>query len=148
MEQQLRYVKVTNNFDVPYVDMFDGIPVTIDAHGTQNIRPEQAWHFFGYVEGAGKQQMFLHTAKRQGWNTSAHLAKDDSGKTLAERMFDQLVIEPVIFKLVEQPPVDTEQPIPAEVTDDDEHVEHAAPPPKFKPAPAKGKQLPTRRTDE
>jgi len=131
MEQQrLSYVKVTNRFDKPYVDMFDGIPVTIDPGGSQNIRPEQAAHFFGYFDGASKEHMLRHTSKRQGWNTSAHLAVDDSGKTLAERLFDNLVIEPITFKLVEESPADLDHAIPAEPVEEGEEVETAAPPPR------------------
>ncbi|HEX8838357.1 MAG TPA: hypothetical protein VF748_15545 [Candidatus Acidoferrum sp.] len=133
MDQRLNYVKVTNKSDEPYVDMFDGIPVTIEPGGFQNIRPEQALHFFGYVEGATKREMLGHTAKRKGWNTSAHLAVDDSGKSLAERMFDKLVIEPITFKLVEEVPA-VDAPIPAEGTVE-EGVEAAPPPPKFTPRP-------------
>lgn len=143
MEQQrLRYVKVTNNADTPFVDMFDGIPVTIDPHDSQNIQPEQAFHFFGYTEDAKKEQMVLHTSKRRGWNTSAHLVKDDSGKTLAERLFEQLTIEPVVFKLVEEP-LDADKPIPAEGSGED-GVEAAPPPPKFTPAKPQTKKPPAR----
>jgi|SRR5215471_1085451 len=135
METRLKYVRVTNNFDRPYIDMFDGIPVHIDPGGTQNIRPEQAWHFFGYVEGGSRESMALHTAKRQGWNTVAYLERDENGRTLAERMFDKLIIEPVVFQLVEERAVDPDQPIAAEPTEDDadDEPEMAAPPPKPKP---------------
>jgi hypothetical protein len=140
LEQRLRYVKVTNKFDTPYVDMFDGIPVTIDAGGTQNLQPEQAFHFFGYTEDASRQQMLLHVAKRRGWNTAAHLQVDESGKTLAERLFENLVIEPVTFKLVEEAPGDIDRPIPAEgAAEGDEGVEHAPPPPKFEPVAPRAK---------
>ncbi|HEX8838365.1 MAG TPA: hypothetical protein VF748_15585 [Candidatus Acidoferrum sp.] len=134
MDQRLNYVKVTNKSDEPYVDMFDGIPVTIEPGGFQNIRPEQALHFFGYVEGVTKREMLAHTAKRKGWNTTAHLEADDSGKSLAERLFDKLVIEPITFKLVEEK-VDTDVPIPAEASEVGNGVEHAPPPPKFTPRP-------------
>jgi hypothetical protein len=129
-ETRLKYVKVTNRFDTPYVDMFDGIPVHIDPGGNQNILPEQAAHFFGWFDGATKEHMLRHTSKRQGWNTKAHLETDDSGKTLAERLFDKLVIEPVRFRLVEEP-VDTGASIPAEhVSAEEARPEMAPPPPK------------------
>jgi hypothetical protein len=134
MEQRLSYVKVTNHGDAPYIDMYDGVPVTIDPGGSQNIRPEQAFHFFGWTEDARKEQMALHTAKRRGWNTSEHLAKDESGKPGFQRLFEQLTIEPVTFKLVEETPA-ADQPIPADPDEanEDEQVEHASSPPKFVP---------------
>jgi hypothetical protein len=132
MEQRLRYIRVTNKSDVPYVDMFDGVPVTIDAGGSQNIQPEQAFHFFGFTEDSTREQMLLHVAKRRGWNTSEHIKADESGKTLQQRLFDNLVIEPVTFKLVEETPTEVDRPIPAEGADE-EGVESAPPPPKFQP---------------
>ena len=143
-QTRLKYVKVTNNFDTPYVDMFDGIPVTIDAHGSQNLRPEQAFHFFAYVEGARRQDMLMHVAKRRGWITPAFWQPDENGKTLAEKNFDKLVIEPVTFKLVEEAPADLDAPIPAEagLEEEGEPPERVAPPPRLKSTPSR--QVPSR----
>ena len=134
MEERLQYVKVTNGFDTPYSDMFDGVPVTIDPGDSQNTLPEQAFHFFGYVPGANRQQMARHTARRMGWNSPAHIQPDEKGVPLYERMFEKIGLEPVTFKLVPADDVDTAKPIPAEGSDE-EGVEAAPPPPKFTPAP-------------
>ena len=113
-QYRARYVRVTNGFDANYVDRFDGVPITIEAHSWQNLPLDVAAHMFGYHDGASPESMFRHTCKRMGWNTLKHLERNpDTGKTLAEEMFAKLVIEPVVYKLVEEK-VDTEKPIPAD----------------------------------
>jgi hypothetical protein len=110
---RVKYIRIVNRGDTDFTDRYDGIPVVIDARGSQNLNVEWAAHIFGYRDGATRADMLRHTAKRQGWNTIAYLAKDENGRTLAERLFDALEITPITYKLVEEKP-DLEQPIPAD----------------------------------
>jgi hypothetical protein len=110
---RVKYIRILNRGDKDFTDRYDGIPVVIDAGGSENLNVEWAAHIFGYREGATKADMLRHTSKRQGWNTTAYLAKDESGRTLAERLFDALEIIPITYKLVEDKP-NLEEPIPAD----------------------------------
>lgn len=110
---RIHYVRVTNSLTVPFTDRHDGVPVQIPPGKSENFPLDMAAHFFGYAYGVPNDVMFRHTCKRQGWNTQAHLAKDESGKTLAERNFAGLEIKPVIYKMVEEE-VDQSGPIPAD----------------------------------
>ena len=114
MEQvRTKYIRVTNGNDFTFTDRHDGVPVQIEPGKSENFPLDMAEHFFGYRDGATPDQMFRHTSRRQGWNTTAHLKVGESGKTLAQEMFDKIRIEPVMYRLVEEK-VDTEQPIPAD----------------------------------
>jgi hypothetical protein len=101
---QRHYVRLTNNGKIDFTDRHDGVPVCVEPGRTENFPLDMAAHFFGYHLDATADQMFRHTCKRQGWNTPAHLVKQESGKTLAEELFASLKIEPVIYRLVEQKP--------------------------------------------
>ena len=109
---RIHYVRVTNKGDTDFTDMFDGVPVTIEAKASQNLPPDMAGHLFGYRDGASKEEMFKYTSRRQGWNTPAHLVRT-KGKTEAERLFDQFDIAQVTYRMVEDKP-DLEAPIPAD----------------------------------
>ena len=109
---RIHYVRVQNNGDEPFKDMYDGVPITIPAHGDTNLKPDMAAHLFGYFDGATKEQMFKYTSKRQGWNTQEHL-KRVGNKTVAEKMFDKFDIKQVAYRMVEDTP-DLEAPIPAD----------------------------------
>lgn len=119
---RIHYVRVTNNMAAPFTDRHDGVPVRILPGKSENFPLDMAAHFFGYAYGVPADVMFRHTCKRQGWNTQAHLATDETGKTLAERYFAGLEIKPVIYKMVEEE-IDDRNPIPADPQpklDDDE----------------------------
>ena len=109
---RIHYVRVINNTDADFTDMYDGVPVTIEAGGAQNLDPPTAAHLFGYHDGATKEQMFKYTSKRQGWNTPEHMKRTGS-KTMAERMFDKFDIKQVAYRMVEDTP-DLAKPIPAD----------------------------------
>ena len=112
-----KYIKVTNHMDVTFNDRHDGVPVFIAPGKSENLPLDMAEHFFGYNDAVPADKlheaMYRHTAKRQGWNTITHMARDDTGKTLAERRFAALEIVPVVYRLVEER-IDTTQPIPAD----------------------------------
>jgi hypothetical protein len=110
---RIHYIRVTNNSDKPYTDRYDGVPVTLEAGRSDNLPLDMAAHMFGYVYGVTEDVMFRHTCKRQGWNTPAHLQIRESGKTLAQELFGQIEIKPVIYKMVEEKP-DLDSPIPAD----------------------------------
>jgi hypothetical protein len=110
---RIHYVRVINHLDVPFTDRWDGIPVAIMPGKSENLQLDMAAHFFGYYYQADPQTMFRHTCKRQGWNTPAHLARQESGKTLAEELFAKIEIVPVVYKMVEVKP-DLDSPIPAD----------------------------------
>jgi hypothetical protein len=109
---RIHYVRVTNKGDTDFTDMFDGVPVTIVSKESTNMEPDMAGHLFGYRDGASREEMFKYTAKRQGWNTPAHLVRT-KGKTEAERLFDQFDIAQVTYRMVEDTP-DLNAPIPAD----------------------------------
>ena len=110
---RLHYVRLTNHLDVPFTDRHDGVPVSIGPGKSDNFPIDMASHFFGNV--MDPPASFRHVCKRQGWNTPAHLkpSEADPSKTVAEMMYSQLEIKPVIYKMVEEKP-DLEQPIPAD----------------------------------
>lgn len=110
---RIHYVRVTNNLDVPFTDMWDGIPVRIDPGKADNLQLDMAAHFFGYGYEVDPEVMFRHVCKRQGWNTIKHLEVDDSGKSLAQRLFAKLDIKPVIYRMVEVKD-NLDEPIPAD----------------------------------
>ena len=107
------YIRLTNNGKIAFTDRHDGVPVCIEPGKSDNFPLDMAAHFFGYHLDATNDAMFRHTCKRQGWNTPAHLIKQESGKTLAEELFASLEIKPVIYRMVEEKP-DIDQPIPAD----------------------------------
>jgi len=109
---RIHYVRVVNNGETDFVDMFDGVPITIEAGASQNLPPDMAAHLFGYHDGATKEAMFKYTSKRQGWNNKEHLERV-GGKTLAERLFDKFDIKQVAYRMVEEKP-DLDAPIPAD----------------------------------
>lgn len=110
---RIHYLRVTNNGDTDFTDMFDGVPITIEHGRSQNLQLDMAMHLFGYYYEVKPDVMFRHTCKRQGWNTKPHLERQQSGKTLAEELFSKFEFKPVIYKMVEEKP-DTESPIPAD----------------------------------
>lgn len=110
---RIHYVRVTNKMDVAFTDRWDGIPVAIMPGKSENLQLDMAAHFFGYYYEADQAAMFRHTCKRQGWNTPKHLELQESGKTLAQELFDKIEIVPVVYKMVEVKP-DPDAPIPAD----------------------------------
>jgi hypothetical protein len=110
---RIHYLRVTNNGDADFHDMYDGIPITIDRHSSQNLQLDMAAHLFGYGYGVSEDAMFSYTCKRQGWNTKSHLEIQENGKSLAQNMFGQFELKPVIYKMVEEKP-DLDAPIPAD----------------------------------
>jgi len=107
------YLKVTNRGDTDYTDRHDGVPITIKRGDSQNLPLDIAAHMFGYGYGVADDVMFRHACKRQGWNTPAHLKLGEDGKTLAQTLWSNLVLSPVIYKMVEEKP-DLDAPIPAD----------------------------------
>lgn len=113
VQMRAKYIRVINHGDTAFTDRHDGVPVTIDPGGWENLPLDMAEHFFGYHDGVNPEMMFRHVCKRQGWNTPAHIKMGDNGKTLAQDLFSKLEIKPVTFKLVEEK-VDIEAPILAD----------------------------------
>jgi hypothetical protein len=102
---------VTNNGDVPFTDRYDGVAVSIAPGDSETIGIDMATHFFGPT--FDPLAMFRHMSKRQGWNTPAYLKTNpETGKNLAEENFAKLMIEPVIYKMVEERS-DSDPPIAA-----------------------------------
>lgn len=110
---RIYYIQVNNNSDVDFEDMYDGVPVTIEAHSTKNIRAEMANHLFGWTETADRAAMMKYTTRRHGWNTQEYNVREN-GKTLAERTFDLFEIKKVAYRMVEDVPPNLEAPIPAD----------------------------------
>ena len=99
---RVKYVRVTNNGDVMFTDRHNSVPLRIKPGESKHVPLEAAAHIFGWVHGADPDQMFRHVQRRQGWNTPEYLKVDpDTGKTLAEKNFAKLKIEPVLYRLVE-----------------------------------------------
>lgn len=109
---RVKYVRITNGLDIPFSDRHDGVPVKVNPGETKNLPIDMAAHFFGPV-GIDPAATFRHVSRRQGWNTPKFLETDESGKSLAQRMFDKLKIEAVMYKLV-QVEQDPSAPIPAD----------------------------------
>lgn len=101
-EVRVQYVRVTNNSDQSWSDRHDGVPVTLPPGASQDVPLDMAAHFFGYHPGVTKVAMLRHMAKRCGWNTG-DFVKQDQHERLAEEVFSKFLIEPVTFKLVEEP---------------------------------------------
>lgn len=112
-QARIKYVRVTNNGDIPFTDRHDGVPVRIDPGKSDNFPLDMAEHFFG--NPSDPATMFRHVCRRQGWNTPKHLqpSEEDPKKTLAELLFSKLDIRPVVYKMVEET-VDLNEPIPAD----------------------------------
>lgn len=110
---RIHYVRVTNNLEVPFTDMHDGVPVKLDPGKADNLPLDMAAHFFGYYPGVDTAVMFRHVCKRQGWNTPDHIKPEKNGKSKAENMFSKLDIRPVAYKMVEVT-ADNDSPIPAD----------------------------------
>jgi hypothetical protein len=112
--QRIAMIRVTNNAKTVYTDRYDGVPYIIEPGHTKSIPLEVAAHLFAYHPDVQPETMFRHVCKRQGWNTADHRAVDPAtGRTLAEQLFANLRIEPVIYKMVEENP-DPRKPIPAD----------------------------------
>jgi hypothetical protein len=110
---RIHYVRIINNLPIAFTDRFDGVPIKILPGASENLPLDMASHMFGYFYGVDDETMFRHTCRRQGWNTPKHLDVQESGKTLAQDLWDKLDIKPVIYKMVEEKP-DLEAPIPAD----------------------------------
>jgi hypothetical protein len=106
-------VRVTNGLEQNYSDRYDGVPVEFAPGETKTLDLETAAHLFGWHPGASVETVTRYIGKRQGWNSTAHLARDGSGKTLAERMGALIRFEPVFYKVVEENP-DPNAPVPAD----------------------------------
>ena len=100
-EVRVKYVRVTNLGETLFSDRHDSVPLKIEPGQSKHVAIEVAAHIFGWFQGVEKDQMFRHIQRRQGWNTPKYLETDETGKTLAERCFAKLKIEPVLYKLVE-----------------------------------------------
>jgi hypothetical protein len=112
-QARIQYVRVTNGLGVTFTDRYDGVPVRIPAGKTENLPPDMAAHFFG-PNIDDDAATFRHVQKRQGWNTPEFLKADDDGRNLAQRNFDKLKIEAVMYKLVPVDAPDPRQPVPAD----------------------------------
>lgn len=112
-EERLARVRVTNGLDVVYTDRYDGVPITLRPGQTEVFDLETAAHVWGWSEEATPESLARYIGRRQGWNSTAHLARDESGKTLAERMAAVIKFEPVFYKVVEADP-DPNAPIAAD----------------------------------
>lgn len=119
IDQRITMVRITNNGDATFNDRYDGVPYIVSKGQTLSIPLDVAAHIFGYHPGVDPTAMFRHVCKRQGWNTPKHIEEDEDGRTLAERLFANLRIDPVIYKMVEEKP-DPKKPIPADPAIEDE----------------------------
>lgn len=121
-QQRVKFVKVTNNLDVPFTDRCDGVPFTLMPGKSDNLPLDMAAHIFGYHPDVEQETMFRYVCRRQGWNTPSHvLQNSDSQKSLAREYFDKLKIEPVEYKLVPAEKPDPRTPVPAEQDVPDAH---------------------------
>jgi hypothetical protein len=110
--ERLQYVSVSNGLDYDIDDMYDGIPIRIQAGKKDNLRIDVAAHIFGYYPDVTNETMFRYFSKRQGWNTKEWMALDEaSGKSKAQLEFEKIVIKPVTFRLV---PAEEGPSIPAD----------------------------------
>ena len=110
---RIKYLRVFNLGEAMFTDRHDGVPLRIKGGESKHVPLNVALHIFGWHPEATPEQLFKHIQRRQGWNTPAYLAVDETGKTLAEKKFAELKIEPVLYKLVEVER-DGSVPIPAD----------------------------------
>jgi hypothetical protein len=114
-QQRVKYVKITNNLEVPFTDRHDGVPITIMPGKSENLPLDMAAHILGYHPDVEPETMFRYICRRQGWNTPKHVQQNgDSQKSLAREYFDKLKIEAIAFKLVPAEEPDPRKPVPAE----------------------------------
>jgi hypothetical protein len=98
-------VKVTNNNDTQFVDVYNGIRYTFGPKQSVSIPLAAATHIFGYQKtNCDTQMMFNHMCKRWGWNTPENV-KDGFAKV--KEIFGKFVFAPVVMKLVETSVIDT-----------------------------------------
>lgn len=113
--EQLRfkYIRLTNKGTTLFTDRHDGVPVKVPPGEAKNLPLDMAIHFFGWRPDVAPEEMFRHVCKRQGWNTVDFVKPEEDGKTKAEKNFAALLIEPVMYRLVEVER-DPSTPIPAD----------------------------------
>jgi hypothetical protein len=112
-DERIARVRVTNGLQQVYSDRYDGVPISLQPGEMKIFDLETAAHIFGWHPGASVEEITRYVGKRQGWNSTAHLARDDSGRTLAERMGALIKLEPVYYKVIEEG-ADPNAPIPAD----------------------------------
>jgi hypothetical protein len=111
-----RLVKICNRNDFPLADMYDGVPYLFEPNKPLSIPLEAAAHFFAWPSD-DQRAVHMWIAKRHGWNTARHIARQDEtgkpypgGKMLWEIWVEKVEIAPVEFDLVQRDP---DAPIPA-----------------------------------
>jgi len=110
---RIKYLRVFNLGETMFTDRHDGVPLRIKPGESKHVPLNVALHIFGWRPEATPDELFRHIQRRQGWNTPKFLEVDATGKTLAEKKFAELKIEPVLYKLVEVER-DGSAPIPAD----------------------------------
>lgn len=126
LDQRVRRVRVTNGFNTPFNDRFNGVPIHLEPGQSESLPLDMAAHFFGYHPGVRPEAMLRHIIKRQGLTAKKWTDQSpEAMKKNAEDYFTRFKIEPVFFKLVEEKSgkPDPKAPIPAEqemAADDDE----------------------------
>lgn len=101
-------IKVLNKNKTEIVDYFDGIAYKFPPNIAINIPAEVAQHIFGVVfpedietcnSDAFRATIFLNLQRRWGWNLH-----DIEKLAAAKESFNNIILAPVVFKLVEREP--------------------------------------------
>lgn len=95
-------IQVINRNSFIIRDRFNGVPVWFKPNETVTISPTEAQHFFGYP--GTKEEMAIYMAKRNGWNTIAHVQVDPNdgpdGLPLYQKYASNIHITTQEFELV------------------------------------------------
>ena len=84
MREQIERVRVTNHNPFLLEDRFDGVPYEFPPGETVIVPPEVAAHIFGFP--AEQPELYIHMARRFGWNRPEHYQTDEKGLMLWQRM--------------------------------------------------------------
>lgn len=115
-------VRVVNRNKFAIRDRWDGIPVELLPGRPLSLSPEVAAHILGYPGEV--EDMHRHMARRWGWNLPHHIAVDDDGLMLWQRLCMNIEVSTEKFEL-RRVDVDPNEPIPA---DGDDIRVHEPPP--------------------
>jgi hypothetical protein len=112
-------VEVVNRNGTTLRDMFDGVPYVFRPNEGLSIPPQVAHHIFGWP-GEG-EDMRLHTCRRFGWNTPAHMERDRNRphdtRTVADIYFENIEIKTVEYEMVRREATPVPMPDDSEIAD-------------------------------
>jgi hypothetical protein len=117
--KQMSMVEVVNRNGFTIRDMYDGVPYVFRPNQMLSIPPNVANHIFGWpAEG---DVMRLHTCRRFGWNTPAHMEVDKNrphdNRTVADIYFANIEIRTVEYDFVKREPTGVPMPEESELAD-------------------------------